>query len=78
MPKFDAHFDAFYLFADETTSAGQLPQPLLLILHKIELINFLFRKAVPVDPLHHSEQVPRVDALAGNAGMDGKAIQMKF
>lgn len=52
MPKFDAYFDAFYLWADETSSTSELPIPSF---------------AVPVDPLHNSDYVPLKDSLARNA-----------
>nr|CAD2177111.1 unnamed protein product [Meloidogyne enterolobii] len=53
MPKFDAYFDAFYLWADEISSTSEFPIPSV---------------AVPVDPLHNSELVPLKDSLARNAG----------
>uniref|UniRef100_A0A914N0M3 GH18 domain-containing protein n=1 Tax=Meloidogyne incognita TaxID=6306 RepID=A0A914N0M3_MELIC len=52
MPKFDAYFDAFYLWADEISSNSEFPIPSV---------------AVPVDPLHNSELVPLKDSLARNA-----------
>uniref|UniRef100_A0A915P6U1 Chitinase II domain-containing protein n=1 Tax=Meloidogyne floridensis TaxID=298350 RepID=A0A915P6U1_9BILA len=52
MPKFDAYFDAFYLWADEISSTSEFPIPSV---------------AVPVDPLHNSELVPLKDSLARNA-----------
>uniref|UniRef100_A0A914LSY7 GH18 domain-containing protein n=1 Tax=Meloidogyne incognita TaxID=6306 RepID=A0A914LSY7_MELIC len=52
MPKFDAYFDAFYLWAGEISSNSEFPIPSV---------------AVPVDPLHNSELVPLKDSLARNA-----------